>query len=250
LGDFPPEARAMVQQLQQQLEKLGADHKQALALLGDKDKDRQIEVMNIKADYDAQMARVQMDYETKLMAAQVKMATDNSVAGDGSKDAADAMLEMQRMRMDTEAKFAKLESDYQRELLKVGKDLQIAQMQAQSKQAEQSQQKGLRRDSDLAKFEKIHEQIQAKLVQASPGVPVGSMVATGQVALGFQQLSELMGLPGIAWALLPEAAKIETVFSGAVAGTSAQPEAVRQVLAYWASAETGAIKARHGMAPA
>ena len=93
----------------------------------------------------------------------------------------------------------------------------------------------------------IAEQVQAKLVQASPGVPVGSMVATGQVALGFQQLSELMGLPGIAYALLPEAAKIETVFSGAVAGTSAQPEAVRQMLAYWASPETSAIKARHGM---
>ena len=93
----------------------------------------------------------------------------------------------------------------------------------------------------------IAEQVQAKLVQASPGVPVGSMVASGQVALGFQQLSELMDLPGIAWALLPEAAKIETVVSGAVAGTSAQPEAVRQALAYWASAETGAIKARHGM---
>jgi molybdate transport system substrate-binding protein len=50
--------------------------------------------------------------------------------------------------------------------------------------------------------------------------------------------------------LLPEAAKIETVFSGAVVATSAQPEAVRQMLAYWASPETSAIKARHGMAPA
>jgi hypothetical protein len=147
----------------QELIKLKQEHDQAVAMVGDKDKDRQIEVMNIKADYDAQMARVQMDYETKLMAAQVKMATDNSMAGDGSKDAADAAIEMARLRMETDAKFAKLESDYQRELLKVGKDLQIAQMQAQTKQAEQSQQKGLRRDSDLAKFEKIHEQIQAKL---------------------------------------------------------------------------------------
>jgi hypothetical protein len=163
LEQLPPEAKALVSSLMQQMQQLKQEHDQAVAMVGDKDKDRQIEVMNIKADYDAQMARVQMDYETKMLAAQVKMATDNSVAGDGSKDAADAMLEMQRMRMDTEAKFAKLESDYQRELLKVGKDLQIAQMQAQSKQAEQSQQKGLRRDSDLAKFEKIHEQIQAKL---------------------------------------------------------------------------------------
>lgn len=95
----------------------------------------------------------------------------------------------------------------------------------------------------------IAEQVQAKLVQASPGVPVGSMVAGGQVALGFQQLSELMGLPGIACALLPDAAKIETVFSGAVSATSAQPGVARQVLAFWASPETRAIKARHGMDP-
>lgn len=163
LEQLPPEAKALVSSLMQQMQQLKQEHDQAVALVGDKDKDRQIEVMNIKADYDAQMARVQMDYETKMLAAQVKMQTDNSVAGDGSKDAADAMLEMQRMRMDTDAKFAKLDADYQREMLKVSKDLQIAQMQAQSKQAEQSQGKGLRRNSDLAKFEKIHEQIQAKL---------------------------------------------------------------------------------------
>lgn len=95
----------------------------------------------------------------------------------------------------------------------------------------------------------IAEQVQSKLLQAPAGVPVGSMVASAQVALGFQQLSELMGLPGIAHALLPDAAKIETVFSGAVAVSSAQPEVARQVLALWASPETGAIKLRHGMDP-
>ena len=96
----------------------------------------------------------------------------------------------------------------------------------------------------------IAEQVQPKLVQASPGVPVGSMVASGQVALGFQQLSELMGLPGIEHALLPEAAKIETVFSGAVATSSTQPDAVVQLLTRWSAADTASIKARHGMEPA
>jgi molybdate transport system substrate-binding protein len=76
------------------------------------------------------------------------------------------------------------------------------------------------------------------------------MVAAGDVALGFQQLSELMGLDGIAWALLPEEAQIVTIFSGAVAATSTQQQAVRQLLAAWASPETGEIKAKHGMQPA
>ena len=43
----------------------------------------------------------------------------------------------------------------------------------------------------------IAEQIERRIVQAPPGVPVGSLVAQGEVALGFQQLSELMNLAGI-----------------------------------------------------
>jgi molybdate transport system substrate-binding protein len=43
----------------------------------------------------------------------------------------------------------------------------------------------------------IAEAIQSRLVQAPPGVAVGSLVARGEVALGFQQLSELMHLDGI-----------------------------------------------------
>ena len=51
----------------------------------------------------------------------------------------------------------------------------------------------------------IAEQIAPRLVLARPGdpatrrpgVPVGSLVARGDVALGFQQLSELMNLPGV-----------------------------------------------------
>lgn len=104
----------------------------------------------------------------------------------------------------------------------------------------------------LARFEQwgIAEQVKGKLVQAPPGVPVGRMVAAGDVALGFQQLSELMSLEGIQWALLPEEAQIVTIFSGAAAATSTQPQAVGQLLAAWASPEMRDIKAKHGMQPA
>jgi molybdate transport system substrate-binding protein len=94
----------------------------------------------------------------------------------------------------------------------------------------------------------IADTIQQRLVQAPPGVPVGTLVARGEVDLGFQQLSELMHLDGIivAGTLPPDIAFI-TTFSGAVCATSAQADAVRTLLAWMAAPETGAVKLRHGM---
>ena len=39
--------------------------------------------------------------------------------------------------------------------------------------------------------------IAPRTVQAQPGTPVGTLVASGAVELGFQQQSELMHVPGI-----------------------------------------------------
>jgi molybdate transport system substrate-binding protein len=97
----------------------------------------------------------------------------------------------------------------------------------------------------------IAQDVQARTVQAKPGIPVGSMVARGEVALGFQQYSELKDLAGIdVLGPLPPAIQIETVFSGAVCAASTQPEAVRELLAFMASAATAETKRRHGMDPA
>lgn len=97
----------------------------------------------------------------------------------------------------------------------------------------------------------IHEQMQPRLVQAKPGVPVGSLVASGQVALGFQQLSELQGVPGLELlGDLPAACAIETIFSGAICSVSQQAAAARALLTYLHSPEAAPIKRQHGMAPA
>jgi molybdate transport system substrate-binding protein len=94
----------------------------------------------------------------------------------------------------------------------------------------------------------IAEAIAPRLVQAPPGVPVGSLVAQGRVDLGFQQLSELMGLKGITVVgPLPAAIQIVTTFSAGLSVHSRQPDAVRALLAFWSSPETAAIKQRNGM---
>ncbi|MEO6292559.1 MAG: substrate-binding domain-containing protein [Burkholderiaceae bacterium] len=97
----------------------------------------------------------------------------------------------------------------------------------------------------------IAEQIASRIVQAPPGVPVGSLVAKGEVALGFQQLSELMGLDGITVVgPLPPEIQITTTFSAGVGTASEQADAVKQLLAFMASSQTAEAKRRQGMTPA
>ena len=97
----------------------------------------------------------------------------------------------------------------------------------------------------------ITDVIKDKLVQAPPGVPVGTLLARGDVALGFQQLSELMHLDGIqVVGLLPPPIEFITTFSAGIGVHGQQPDAVRTMLAYLTSLEAAAAKRRHGMEPA
>jgi len=97
----------------------------------------------------------------------------------------------------------------------------------------------------------IDEQVRPRLVQARPGVPVGSLVASGQVSLGFQQLSELQSLPGVELlGELPTTCAIETIFSAAICRLSQQPTAAGALLTYLNSSEAAPIKRQHGMSPA
>jgi len=91
----------------------------------------------------------------------------------------------------------------------------------------------------------------AHALVAPPGVPVATLVADGKADLGFQQLSELIGQPGIeiAGPLPPEIPAV-TVFSAGLSSKSQNPESARALVAYLASPETGGAKRRYGMAPA
>ena len=96
----------------------------------------------------------------------------------------------------------------------------------------------------------ITDQIRDRIVQAPPGVPVGALVARGDVALGFQQLSELIHVAGIdIVGPLPPAIQIDTVFSAAVGARSAQADAAAACLAFMASPAAVDAKRRQGMEP-
>ena len=97
----------------------------------------------------------------------------------------------------------------------------------------------------------IADEVAARIVQASPGVPVGTLVARGDVEIGFQQLSELMHVPGInVVGLLPPEIQSTTVFSAALCTASNCPAAAKMLLSFLASPQADAAKRRHGMEPA
>ncbi|MCW5660592.1 MAG: substrate-binding domain-containing protein [Burkholderiaceae bacterium] len=97
----------------------------------------------------------------------------------------------------------------------------------------------------------IAAELAPRTVQAPPGVPVGSLVARGDVDLGFQQLSELMHLEGVdVIGGLPGDAQFITTFAAGVCARSTQTSAVQAMLAFMNSPQVAEVKRRHGMEPA
>lgn len=101
----------------------------------------------------------------------------------------------------------------------------------------------------------IASEVQSRMVQAPAGVPVGSLVASGEVDLGFQQWSELLHVPGITVAgPLPPSIQITTTFSAGVpvpvAADAPRAAAVAALLTYLGSSAAQAAIERQGMTPA
>ena len=96
----------------------------------------------------------------------------------------------------------------------------------------------------------IADQIRERTVIPPPGVPVGALVARGEVELGFQQLSELLHVDGIdVVGPLPAAFQIVTTFSAGVGARARQPDAARALLDFMASPAAAKTKRREGMDP-
>ncbi|WP_347554221.1 substrate-binding domain-containing protein [Robbsia sp. KACC 23696] len=90
-----------------------------------------------------------------------------------------------------------------------------------------------------------------RIVQARPGIPVGSLIADGEVDLGFQQLSELQSVEGITIVgLLPAPIQAVTTFCAGIATTATDRTSASAFLAFLASPALAELKAAHGMQPA
>ena len=101
----------------------------------------------------------------------------------------------------------------------------------------------------------IADEVRGRTVQAPPGVPVGTLVARGEVELGFQQLSELIHVEGITLVGgLPPGVEITTLFSAGLPvgldSDSPQGARVRALIEFMASPDAAAAKRRQGMEPA
>jgi molybdate transport system substrate-binding protein len=97
----------------------------------------------------------------------------------------------------------------------------------------------------------VADAVKGRIRVAPPGVPVGSLVAKGELELGFQQLSEFVDLDGIdVVGLLPPEIQAITIFSGGVGRAAAQPDRAREVLEFMAGPSTVETKRRLGMEPA
>ena len=105
----------------------------------------------------------------------------------------------------------------------------------------------------LGLFERwgLADTLRPRIVQAPPGVPVGTLVARGEVDLGFQQFSELMHVEGIhVLGTMPAETPIVTVFSAGLCAASRQPQQARALIEFMRSPLTAELKRRHGMEPA
>jgi molybdate transport system substrate-binding protein len=81
----------------------------------------------------------------------------------------------------------------------------------------------------------IEKEMAAKSHQI-PAEPVGQVISRGEAEIGFQQMSELLPIPGITIVgPIPEEVQDITVFSAGIATTSKAPEAARNLIRYLAS---------------
>jgi molybdate transport system substrate-binding protein len=83
-----------------------------------------------------------------------------------------------------------------------------------------------------------------------PAEPVAGVVARGEAEIGFQQISELLPVPGvdIVGPLPPDLQKI-TVFSAGIATVAKEPEAGRALINFLASPTASAAIIKSGMEP-
>ena len=97
----------------------------------------------------------------------------------------------------------------------------------------------------------VTDQVKPKLKQTASGVFVGSIIANGDVEIGFQQVSELSQFEGVDYVgPLPAEVQNYTVFSSGILSNAKQAEAARALVRHITSRQAGAVYRKRGMEPA
>jgi molybdate transport system substrate-binding protein len=96
----------------------------------------------------------------------------------------------------------------------------------------------------------IAEQVLSKCRRIEGGERVGAVVARGEAEIGFQQMSELLPVPGIdhVTPLPPEVQKV-SVFSAGVAVNTKDPDAAHALIRFLASPEAARAITNSGLEP-
>ena len=92
---------------------------------------------------------------------------------------------------------------------------------------------------------------EAKITQTPPGTPVGDILASGKVEIGFQQVSELLPIKGIDYVgPLPADIQLRTVFSAGTHVGATQAGAAKELTAFMTSAAAEPVLKAKGLEPA
>jgi molybdate transport system substrate-binding protein len=82
------------------------------------------------------------------------------------------------------------------------------------------------------------------------GEPVAAVVARGEVEIGFQQVSELIHVPGVTYVgPIPKELQPGFSFAGAITNAARQPDAARALLRFLASPQADATIVKSGLTP-
>jgi molybdate transport system substrate-binding protein len=101
-------------------------------------------------------------------------------------------------------------------------------------------------------FEKLGltEAVKPKLKQTTSGVFVGTLIASGEAEIGFQQVSELVHFPGVDYVgPLPAEVQRTTTFSSGVIAGAVQADAAKALAAFISAPAAAQAYKKRGMEP-
>jgi molybdate transport system substrate-binding protein len=96
----------------------------------------------------------------------------------------------------------------------------------------------------------IADEIKTKLKQTPTGVFVGSIIASGEAEIGFQQVSELSFFPGIDYVgPIPAEVQLITVFSAGIPAGTEQADAAKALVSFVTAPAAAAVFKKHALDP-